>query len=477
MVAQVDRQGPVERIFEQRLELDRTQGVEPVQRQRFARVHLCLGDAEAVGDDLGHTVPDVLGGRSRGAHGHAASRCPRPTGPTGDAVPRAAPSVARRRLPPDRQRLQCPRQQSLAAREALDFPAGRLLDLARRNQRDSAQLDAVRVGDAAPDGRDCRLRVGGGLELVRIDLRDEGDPVPRGAEVRNEGGDASGPDGAMPALGSPFEVLGMMFRSPDDQHVLQAPGDPHPVVADDAEVSGPEIRTAAGGGSGPERACRLQSPVPVAGGDARPVDPDLSDQAVRTRAMALGVDDDDRGAEAGPATGDAGFAAADRIAGRRSRCLGVEAAARHQQRCLGQPVAWPERGRPEAAVRERGGEPFEGVPPDRFRAVVGVAPAPEIEAGAVRRCDPADAQVVGEVGSAAARRPVPGNRPQPADRSLQERGRRHQIGRGTRCRPAAGHRRSTPCRARPGATRPTPTTGRSPPGGTRRRGCAAGFRG
>ena len=145
--------------------------------------------------------------------------------------------------------------------------------------------------------------------------------------------------------------------------------------------------------------------------------------------MALRVDDDDRSAEAGPATGDAGFAAAGRICGRRSRRRSVEAAARHQQRRLGQPVAWPERRRLETASRERGGESLEGVPPDRFRAVVGVAPTAEIEGGALRRSDPAHAQVVGEVGSAATGRPVPRNGPQPPDRSLQERGRRHQVGR------------------------------------------------
>ena len=51
VTGQIVRQRPVERILEQRLEFDRTQGVAPVQHQRFARVHLCRGEPDALGED------------------------------------------------------------------------------------------------------------------------------------------------------------------------------------------------------------------------------------------------------------------------------------------------------------------------------------------------------------------------------------------------------------------------------------------
>ena len=163
--------------------------------------------------------------------------------------------------------------------------------------------------------------------------------------------------------------------------------------------------------------------------DARPADPDLADRAVRAGTMACRIDDDDRCPEVGAATGDAGFAAGGPRRRRSARRAGAVAAARHEQGSLGQAVAWPECGRPKAALGERGGEPFQGFPPDRFRPVVGVAPATEIQGCALLGPDPANAQVVGEVRGAAASRPVSGNRSQPPERSLQESGRRHQIGR------------------------------------------------
>src|SRR6266550_3465720 len=99
--------------------------------------------------------------------------------------------------------------------------------------------------------------------------------------------------------------------------------------------------------------------------------------------------------------------------------------ARDEERRLGQAVSWTE-GRPTKSARTEGAhEALHRRAPHRFRSVVRQPPGTQIKALAVFVAHAANAQVVGEVRSAAMRGAKARNSLEPAGWSLQERCGRH----------------------------------------------------
>ena len=105
-------------------------------------------------------------------------------------------------------------------------------------------------------------------------------------------------------------------------------------------------------------------------------------------------------------------------------------AGRNDQDRFGQPVARAERGPAEPVRAEPGGERVQDLGVDQLSGVARGPPGREVEPLALFRPDPAGAQVVGEVGRLAVRRPISRDRPQPRRRPLDESERRHQVRRG-----------------------------------------------
>ncbi len=246
-----------------------------------------------------------------------------------------------------------------------------------------------------------------------------------------------------------LDVLGVEVAAPQNDQVLSPPGEHQPAAVQKAQIAGAQIRPGAPGArrpavlprsrkrQGAERRRGLRRPAPVARRHARPSHPDLPHLARPARPPGLGVDDPHHLAgRRRPAPHQLAHRARHRrhreapaqrlgVAGHHLRPA-LPPPARHQQRGLGQAVARHERRAPEAAARERRRETLESRRPHRLGAVERHLPVRQVEPGALGRADPPHAQVVGEVGPAAGRRAVAGDRPQPAHRRLQEGRRRHQ---------------------------------------------------
>src|SRR5204863_7113534 len=95
-------------------------------------------------------------------------------------------------------------------------------------------------------------------------------------------------------------------------------------------------------------------------------------------------------------------------------------AGRDEQRRFGEPVTRTKGRWVEAAGGERAMKRGERRLADRFSAVEGQAPPPQVEAISLRLADAAHAQLVGEVRPAADRRANGRNGAQPPSRPLEE---------------------------------------------------------
>jgi hypothetical protein len=192
-------------------------------------------------------------------------------------------------------------------------------------------------------------------------------------------------------LGAQLEVLRVVLLPPDDDHVFQTTGDNHPAVTEKAEIAGAEERSiAALGEPGAERLGRERRLAPVSMGDARAGDPDLADAVRRAALPRDGVGDHHPDVLGGPparrqADRVVTRRVADPVSRERARTDSVEArlvtsaVARDGQRGLGQAVHGQEGLPPEAGGTEGREESMERFGSDRLGAVVGDAPAPEIQ--------------------------------------------------------------------------------------------------
>jgi hypothetical protein len=178
-------------------------------------------------------------------------------------------------------------------------------------------------------------------------------------------------------------------------------------------------------------------PVPV--GHRGSGNPDFANPPILAGHAGIGIDDAysravPRGAARDQRSGvaRAGLSAVvpKRLRGHRpdTRCL-TGHASRDKEGRLREAVHGMERLAAESARRERLREPLQGRRSDRLRPVVGHAPRGQIQRWPVGRDNSVCTEVVGEVRAAAGRGAVRRDRPQPADRLLQEGRRRHQDSR------------------------------------------------
>ena len=349
-------------------------------------------------------------------------------------------------------------------------------------------VQLVLLGDGLADGLEDRLDA---LALgLALDLLDDDQPL-LAAGLDRERRAALEPERGVAPLDGPLDVLGVDVAAPDDDQVLEPAGDEQLAVVEEAEVAGAQERPLAGVGQGAaERPLGRLGAVPVALRDARAGDPDLADPVGGASGPGLGVDDRDHlvvgdpaGADQRPRPRVVGGGEGDPVPRER---LGpdrpddgggrLRAAGDHQRR-LGQAVAGQEGLAAEAAGPERLGEAVERLRPDRLGAVEGDRPVAQVEPRPLLGRGLADAEVVGEVGPAADRRPGPGDRLRASGSGAA--GRRPATGAcsSRRSRASGARRRSAPCRGRGGARRRPGSRASTRSSGGSAPSCAAGCRG
>ncbi len=397
------RERDAELRFDRMGQLDRSQGVEPERRHRLPAV-----DARGIEphDPGERRVQEVLD--------RASGLCDR--GRQGDG------RVSQGALPHDREPVA---QVELAAAVALHLAAGSPGQGGRADQDQIGKLHLVLFGQAAAHRR--------GDLLDRETLQ----PVALGLEHHHQAlfaehldrksGATPGAQGFMRALRGELQVLRIVIAAPQNDQILAPAGDVELALAQETEVARAQERAAAVRQPGAQlRLARLRA-SPVSRCHAGSGDPDLADLLRRAGDPGLGIDDQHLLIPPGAP------AAHQPLGGTRSRCVHR----RHprpfprtppgdEQRRLGQAVAGIERLAGEAAGGEGRGEPLKRVGAHRLGAVERHRPAAQIKPLPRLRADLLQAQLVGEIGTPARRRPVAGNRLQPAPRPLQEGRRRHQ---------------------------------------------------
>ncbi len=91
--------------------------------------------------------------------------------------------------------------------------------------------------------RDDRLDVG--VLALPLDLVDDHEPL-LAADLDGERRAPLGPERGVAPLDGPLDVLRVDVPAPDDDQVLEPPGDEQLAVAEEAEVAGPQERAFAG---------------------------------------------------------------------------------------------------------------------------------------------------------------------------------------------------------------------------------------
>ena len=336
---------------------------------------------------------------------------------------------------PGVQRVQVSGEEHLAACGSLKLAARRLRDPATTQQDDVVDLQVVIRGNGfAHGGNDllglgCRGRtehlVGDDEALLAVDGHGAGDAAARSQR-------------RVAPLHRALEVLGVVVAPGDDDQILASAGDEKLPALKEAEVTGAQVARAVPVGQGcVERRLGRRRRSPVAGRNARPVQPDLSDHAVVDDRLAVRVHHEDlvpgyasTRAHQGPrrrtATNRrAGLLGAHaRVEGADDRCAGAIGAG-CDERALGKPVAREEGFASEAVGSEGLGEALERLLANGLRSVEGDAPSAQVQIGVELGSEFLRAQVVGEIRSAADGCPVRRDESQPPVGALEEGHRRH----------------------------------------------------
>ncbi len=421
------RQGAAEPALEVRQERGERDRGEPVAGEGRRRIDRLRGDPAHPGD-RGQQVVAEGSGRALGAR-----LCRRFVGP------------------PDSDRLQLAGEEGLAAGLALDLAARRLGQPAGGQEDDLPGIDLVLLdqplADVAHHGVEVRRRFG-------LDLVDD-DEALLALRLQGEGRPAAGPERRMALFDRELQVLRVAVDALEDDEILESPGDEELAVAEESQVAGAEVRPLAGiggiagiTGTGEPRLedlGALLGPRPIAGGDARPLNPDFADLVGRPAGERLGIDDRDLlpGKHGAAADHPAGFHASIDCGIDFDHPVTIELGARERQHpgrleigvprdvggALREPEGGIERRAAKAVGAEGGDEAVEGLGAHRLGAVEGEAQARKIEPGALLGRDPAGAEVVGEIGSEGGARAVAGDRLQPPHRPADEGFRRQQDGR------------------------------------------------
>ena len=219
-----------------------------------------------------------------------ASRGARPFRPASSAVSDSSP-LSR---PASAEHLQCPFEQQLSGRAALNPAAGGLRQCRRRYKCNRIDRDLVlpgdRVADAAGDLVEIQISALRPLDFLHhrkllipfsVEDRERRAAVP--AERR------------MAFLYGPFDILRIVVRAANDDEVLDPPGDEQPaVLVQEPEISGPQPVLLRGvHDARVERVRRGRRIFPIAAGYVRPADPDLAKSARGDAAACVRIDDRD----------------------------------------------------------------------------------------------------------------------------------------------------------------------------------------
>ncbi|PWK86913.1 hypothetical protein C8D88_10474 [Lentzea atacamensis] len=232
----------------------------------------------------------------------------------------------------------------------------------------------------------------------------------------------------MRGLRGRLQVVRVVVRTRDDDHLLGPPGDEELSVPPESGVAGAQERAAPAGQLGVEHLVRS---VPVAGADARALHEDLPGLAVRAFLQRAGIGHHQRdrrrhrsAAHQPPATGrlhrpDPLLRERVGVAAQHDRALTDHRAGDHH-RGLREAVARHERAPAQTRGREHLAEPVERLGTDRFAADERHLPPAQVEAGQLHLGDAPHTQVEREVRRAAVGPADLGDEPQPADRAADE---------------------------------------------------------
>ncbi len=393
-----------------------------LQRIEAERVDRCFGR------DVGEPVPDNASACWQTAA--SAADCAGARGAAAGAADAAGTAVA---VPGEG--LELAGQECGAAGVALDLAAGGLGDRAAADQHDGVERQAVLVEHRGTDRIQDRRQIG---TPIAHDLVHE-DEALRAVFVDGERGAEAGFQQRVACARRGFDVLRVMVEAADDDEVVDPAGDVELPLVHEAQVAGAQEGAVAGVAQARVKRRRgLFGIAPVALADGLAGDPDLADAvgrraARRSRARRSPRAASRRARRSRPGGGRRAHrrAPARRVSarghrrGRRAPWRRFPPRAGDHERRLRQAVAGIEGRGPESARREGLGEAFERCRLDGLGADERDGPGGEVEGGALLRRDLANAQVVGEVGSAGDGRAVPADRIEPEEGILEERRGRH----------------------------------------------------
>ena len=315
----------------------------------------------------------------------------------------------------------------LPAGPALHLAAGCLENLAAFEDQDLGSCQAMAPGHCLTDAPEDRLPVRRAPSGFGKD-----DELFFGPVLHREGGAMFPPYLRAGFQHRPFDVMGVMVHSGDDDEILQAAGDMQRAVLQETEIACAQERAGfrAIGKAGFECGVRFFRPPPVAEPDAGAGYPDLADLIGRATAPGFGVDDPQICSGPGHAAAHHRPRRAIGLAGvggqhavvlqrpgikLRDARVFIVGAGGDKQRGFGHAVSRIEGFGPEALRGECLGETPQGFGPDRLGPVAGDLPAGQVQRGALFVLYALKAEFIGEVRGMGMGAAEPVDRLQPAD--------------------------------------------------------------
>lgn len=188
---------------------------------------------------------------------------------------------------------------------ALNFPAGGFWQRGRLHQHDGGGNDFVFADEGLANRANDRGRIEA-AEGGALDFLDDHEAFARAVGDGERGG-AVGAERGVGGVRRGLKVLRVVIAPADDDEVFDTAGDEEFAVAEKTEIAGAQVACAGGAGeSGAKDFLRELGFIPVAGADAGPVDPDLTDGAIGARFAHGGIDDGHVQAGGGAAGADEG---------------------------------------------------------------------------------------------------------------------------------------------------------------------------
>ena len=141
-------------------------------------------------------------------------------------------------------------------------------------EREREQLDLVRVGHGAARRRGDFVNRGR-LHRPPLDLLND-DETFSAVDIEREGRRRAAPQGRMRRVHDRFDVLRIQIPTANDDEIFASAGDEQLSIAEEAQISGPQIRPLVIGKPCLERVGRRLGVPPVALAHGRPRYPDFA---------------------------------------------------------------------------------------------------------------------------------------------------------------------------------------------------------